>query len=108
MQIMGVRVGNLEQRDAGPAPVAAGGGTVRSAIGELIRERALQSGHDWFATLTEAQLLDMQQYNLFPNLTVLVFSDMLQVVRSRPGPTPDDAFMDAYAFARFPAGRGRN
>src|SRR5262249_2372845 len=36
----------------------------------------------------------------FPNLTVLVFSDMLQVVRSRPGATPDDAFMDAYAFAR--------
>ena len=42
----------------------------------------------------------MSQYNLFPNITVLVFSDMLQVVRSRPGATPDDAFMDAFAFER--------
>ena len=42
----------------------------------------------------------MQQYNLFPNLTVLVFSDMLQVVRSRPGATPDDAYMDAFSFER--------
>jgi hypothetical protein len=29
-----------------------------------------------------------------------VFADMLQVVRSRPGPTPDDAFMDAFSFER--------
>jgi phenylpropionate dioxygenase-like ring-hydroxylating dioxygenase large terminal subunit len=104
VDIMGVRVGNLAQRDAGPAPAVAEGGTVRSAIAEVVRERALQSGHEWFATLTEGQVLDMQQYNLFPNLTVLVFSDMVQVVRSRPGATPDDAFMDAFAFARFPAG----
>jgi choline monooxygenase len=104
VEIMGVRVGNLAQQDAGPAPAVAEGGTVRSAIAEVVRERALQSGHDWFATLTEGQVLDMQQYNLFPNLTVLVFSDMVQVVRSRPGATPDDAFMDAFAFARFPAG----
>jgi choline monooxygenase len=106
VQIMGVRVGNLAQADAGPAPPVADGGTVRSAIAEIVRERALQSGHDWFETLTEGQVLDMQQYNLFPNVTVLVFSDMLQVVRSRPGATPDDAFMDAFAFARLPAGDG--
>ncbi len=104
VEIMGVRVGNLAQHDAGPAPAVAEGGTVRSAIAEVVRERALQHGHDWFATLTEGQVLDMHQYNLFPNLTVLVFSDMVQVVRSRPGATPDDAFMDAFAFARFPAG----
>jgi phenylpropionate dioxygenase-like ring-hydroxylating dioxygenase large terminal subunit len=102
--VMGVRVGNMEQRDAGPAPVVAEGGTIRSAIAELVRGRGLDGGHDWFADLTERRLLDMQQYNLFPNLTVLVFSDMLQVVRSRPGATPDDAFMDAFVFARAPAG----
>jgi choline monooxygenase len=104
VEVMGVRVGNLAQRDAGAAPAVGEGRTIRSAIAEIVRERAFQSGHDWFATLTEGQVLDMQQYNLFPNLTVLVFSDMLQVVRSRPGATPDHAFMDAFAFARFPAG----
>ena len=38
------------------------------------------------------------------NFRTFVFSDMVQVVRSRPGATPDDAFMDAFAFARFQAG----
>jgi phenylpropionate dioxygenase-like ring-hydroxylating dioxygenase large terminal subunit len=104
VEIMGVRVGNLSQRDAGPAPAVPEGGTIRSAIAERVRARGIEHGHDWFASLSEGRLLDMQQYNLFPNLTVLVFSDMVQVVRSRPGATPDDAFMDAFSFARFPAG----
>jgi choline monooxygenase len=104
VEIMGVRVGNLEQRDAGPAPAVARGGTMRGAIAEIIRARGVAAGHDWFAALDEHRLLDMQQYNLFPNVTVLVFSDMLQVVRSRPGATPDDAHMDTFMFARYAAG----
>jgi Ring hydroxylating alpha subunit (catalytic domain) len=104
VRIMGVRVGNLEQRDAGPAPAVPAGSTMRASIATIVRERGLAAGHEWFASLTDGELLDMQQYNLFPNVTVLVFSDMVQVVRSRPGATPDDAFMDAFAFARFPAG----
>ena len=47
----------------------------------------------------------MSQYNLFPNVTVLVFADMLQVVRSRPGATPDDAYMDAFQFERVAPSR---
>ena len=49
----------------------------------------------------------MSQYNLFPNITVLVFADMLQVVRSRPGATPDDAYMDAFSFERVAPDRAR-
>jgi phenylpropionate dioxygenase-like ring-hydroxylating dioxygenase large terminal subunit len=103
VEIMGVRVGNLAQTDAGPAPAVPAGSTMRTAIAELVRERNVAAGHEWFAELDEHRLLDMQQYNLFPNLTVLVFSDMLQVVRSRPGATPDDAFIDAFAFVRDPS-----
>jgi hypothetical protein len=100
VEIMGVRVGNFEQRDAGPAPAVPEGGTVRGAIAQLVRERGVEAGHAWFAELDDAHLLDMEQYNLFPNITVLVFADMLQVVRARPGATPDDAFMDAWQFER--------
>jgi phenylpropionate dioxygenase-like ring-hydroxylating dioxygenase large terminal subunit len=105
VEVMGVRVGNLTQTDPGPAPPVPAGSTMRTAIAELVRERNVAAGHEWFADLDEHRLLDMQQYNLFPNLTVLVFSDMLQVVRSRPGATPDDAFMDAFAFVRDPSAR---
>ena len=100
VEVMGVRVGNFAQCDAGPAPSVPAGGTIRGAIAEIVRSRGIDAGHDWFTTLDDGQLLDMSQYNLFPNITVLVFADMLQVVRSRPGATPDDAFMDAWQFER--------
>ncbi len=100
VEVMGVRVGNAQQRDAGPAPAVAPGGTVRGAIAELVRARGIDAGHAWFDALDDGQLLDMSQYNLFPNVTVLVFADMLQVVRARPGATPDDAYMDAFQFDR--------
>jgi nitrite reductase/ring-hydroxylating ferredoxin subunit len=100
VQVMGVRVGNLAQCDAGPAPEVAAGGTIRGAIAHIVRDRGVDAGHAWFTTLDDGQLLDMSQYNLFPNVTILVFADMMQVVRARPGATPDDAYMDAFSFER--------
>jgi choline monooxygenase len=101
VEVMGVRVGNDAQCDAGPAPEVPPGGTIRGAIAEIVRKRGVDAGHHWFDSLDEGQLLDMSQYNLFPNVTVLVFADMLQVVRSRPGDTADDAHMDAFSFERI-------
>ena len=49
----------------------------------------------------------MQQYNLFPNMTIIAFPDLMQVVKSRPGSTPDDCFMDIFVFERRAAGGGR-
>jgi len=100
VEVMGVRVGNDAQRDAGPAPAVPPGGTIRGAIAQIVRTRGVDAGHAWFGSLDDGQLLDMSQYNLFPNVTVLVFADMLQVVRSRPGDTPDHAYMDAFSFER--------
>lgn len=101
VEVMGVRVGNPAQTDAGPAPVVPTGGTMRGAIAEVVRERGIDAGHDWFRDLDDGRLLDMSQYNLFPNVTILVFADMLQLVRARPGATPDDAYMDAFSFERI-------
>jgi choline monooxygenase len=100
VEVMGVRVGNAMQTNAGPSPEVPPNGTIRSAIAGIVRDRGLEAGHGWFSTLDDGRLLDMSQYNLFPNLTVLVFADMLQVVRSRPGATPDEAYMDAFSFDR--------
>jgi phenylpropionate dioxygenase-like ring-hydroxylating dioxygenase large terminal subunit len=103
VEIMGVRVGNAAQKDAGPAPTAPDQ-TFREALADVIRDRMLADGHDFFADLSDDRVLNMQQYNLFPNLTVLVFSDMIQVVRSRPGATHEQAWMDVFAFERMPSG----
>lgn len=101
VEIMGLRVGNVEQRDAGPAPAVPEGATLRAQIAELVRAEGRRNGNDYTAW-DDAQVLDMSQYNLFPNVTVLVFSDLLQVVRARPGRTHLDAHMDVFAFVRRP------
>ena len=105
---MGVRVGNFDAaRRRARARGRRTGGTIRGAIaGDRARARASRPGTTGSRRSTTAAARHAQ-YNLFPNLTVLVFSDMLQVVRSRPGATPDDAYMDAFAFERRPAVRSR-
>jgi nitrite reductase/ring-hydroxylating ferredoxin subunit len=100
VEVMGVRVGNATQTEAGTAPDVPAGGTIRGAIAGIVRDRGLEAGHGWFSELDDGRLLDMSQYNLFPNVTVLVFADMMQVVRARPGATADDAYMDAFSFER--------
>ena len=106
VEVMGNRVGLELSPDPGPAPVVGEGRTLRDEIAAIIHERARERGLD-YSHLTLDQTLNMSQYNLFPNVTVLVFSDMLNVVRARPGATHLDAFMDAWTFDRRPAGSAR-
>ena len=40
---------------------------------------------------TSEQMLELAQYNLFPNATVLVWGEMLNVLLGAPGPTPDQS-----------------
>ena len=105
VQIMGNRVGRELDAVAGPAPAVPPGSTLRGAIAAIIHERAAAAGLD-YSHLTLDQTLNMSQYNLFPNITVLVFSDMLNVVRARPGATHLEAYMDAFTFERRPRGSG--
>ena len=69
----------------------------------MVRARGSESGLD-LSPFNDHQVLDLQQYNLFPNITVLVFADLLTVVRSRPGADVEHAFMDMFSFERRPAG----
>jgi choline monooxygenase len=101
VEVMGVRVG-ADMTRGEPCPPVPDGETIRDVLANRLVARGAQQGIDYDGFSVD-QLLDMQQYNLFPNLTVLVFSDMVQVVRSRPGPTHLDAVMDVMAFERRPA-----
>ncbi len=104
--VMGTRIGKPTTEPAGPVPPIPAGGTLRDVLAEGIRSTAAASGVDLGAHSTD-QLLDMQQYNLFPNTTIVAFPDLLQVVKSRPGPTPDECFMDTLVFERRPPGAPR-
>jgi choline monooxygenase len=102
-EVMGGRMGIASRADAGEVPPVPEGQTLRDVIAERVREhqRSL-TGVDHSGFDTE-QMLDLRQYNIFPNITVLVFPDLLSVIRARPGATPDECFMDSFAFVRRPA-----
>jgi len=97
--VMGTRIGKPSVDDAGPAPHVTDGGSLRSVLADMVRAVGVDQGLD-LSNFTDDQLLNLQQYNLFPNATVLVFPDLFQVVKSRPGDTPDTTIMDALVFAR--------
>ncbi|MFN8028307.1 MAG: aromatic ring-hydroxylating dioxygenase subunit alpha [Acidimicrobiia bacterium] len=97
VEVMGERMG-VKDLDA-PVPPIHDGGTLRDAIAAQIVEHNRAQGVE-LGDFTTSQLLDLEQYNLFPNITVLFFGDMLSIVRSRPGAHVEEAFMDGFFFRR--------
>jgi phenylpropionate dioxygenase-like ring-hydroxylating dioxygenase large terminal subunit len=97
--VMGARVG-ADMNDPGRCPSVRPGETLRDVLARMVVEHQRATRSVDLTRYDTAQLLDMQQYNIFPNVTVLVFADMLQVVRARPGMTVTEAWMDAMSFDR--------
>ena len=84
-----------------PAPQPAGGETIRDVIATRIREHQSTRGVD-ISDLDTDDILRLSQYNLFPNTTVLVWGDMVNVLTSRPGQTPDEAELTMFLLDRRP------
>ena len=82
-----------------PMPPIPPGQTVRDVMAQLLRDRQALVGADMTDLDTE-QIMGLSQYNLFPNATVLVWGEMINVIVSRPGPTPDDAEMVTFLLMR--------
>jgi phenylpropionate dioxygenase-like ring-hydroxylating dioxygenase large terminal subunit len=83
-----------------PMPPIPEGQTIRDVIASLLRaEHAATHGVDC-SHLDTAQMLRLAQYNLFPNATVLVWGEMVNVIIGRPGLTPDTAEMVSYLLYR--------
>jgi hypothetical protein len=69
----------------------------------MIRERCSADGVDLDA-FTDEQVVDLHQYNCFPNISPVFLSEALSIVRTRPGATPDECFLDIISCSRLPAG----
>lgn len=103
VEVMGERIGVADKANAGPAPEVPDDATLRDVLAARLRAHNEAKGLD-FSAFDDDQLLTMSQYNLFPNVTMVVFPDLLSVVRTRPGATPDEGSMDVFVFDRVPAG----
>jgi len=100
VEVMGGRIGVNDH--TAPMPPIPEGQTLREMLARMVREVNLAQGVD-LSSYSDHHVLDMEQYNLFPNITVLVFADMLSVVRARPGTHVEEAYMDVFAFSRVQA-----
>ena len=85
-----------------PMPVVPPGQTIRDVMAQLLREQQATFGAD-MSDLDTDQIMGLSQYNLFPNATVLVWGEMINVILSRPGPGPDEAEMVTFLLLRHQA-----
>lgn len=95
-EVMGDRAGS---DGIGAAPPVPEGQTMQDVIAERIRQAQATGGVDLSRFTTDA-ILRLAQYNLFPNATLLVWADMVNLLVGRPGPAVDQAELLSYIFIR--------
>ncbi|MEE2665985.1 MAG: aromatic ring-hydroxylating dioxygenase subunit alpha [Myxococcota bacterium] len=101
--------GRMGVEESCPAPELVAGETLHDVIAERVRAYQLTEKGIDLSRFDARQILELHQYNLFPNVTVLISADILQVLCARPGPTPDQAELIGMSFEREVPGtpRGR-
>jgi len=83
-----------------------GGGPAIEVIAEHIRAFASGRGVD-LSWATTDQVMRLHQYNVFPNMTLLVNADHLTVMAARPGPDPDHGELVMFLWTRMAPGAPR-
>ena len=96
MNNMGQRLG---VEPGTPMPEIPEGQTVQDVIAQGLVAHYAEQGVD-ISMYDNVRLTAMSQYNLFPNATILVMPDMISVLSSRPGLTPDDCQFVMMSFRR--------
>jgi choline monooxygenase len=83
-----------------PMPDIPPAATIRDVIAELLRREHTRTHGVDCSGLDTDRMLSLSQYNLFPNATVLVWGEMLNVLIARPGPNPDEAELVTFLLYR--------
>ena len=72
---------------AAPAPPVPPGQTLRDVLATMLRDLGRSKGVS-YDRFSNDQLMTMQQYNLFPNVGLVIFPDMMTVLRYGRGRLP--------------------
>jgi choline monooxygenase len=89
-----------------PADERLPGQSVADMIAERTKAFAAGRGVDLNWACTD-QMMRLHQYNVFPNMTLLVNADHLTVMTSHPGPDPDRGELKMILWTRMPPGAPR-
>jgi phenylpropionate dioxygenase-like ring-hydroxylating dioxygenase large terminal subunit len=90
-----------------PADDRRPGQSVADVIAERTKAFAAGRGVD-LSWATTDQMMRLHQYNVFPNMTLLVNADHLTVMTSHPGPDPDHGELVMILWTRMPPGAPRS
>ncbi len=90
-----------------PAPEPAEGETMVDVIGERVKKFQQETKGIDLSRFSNEAVLMLHQYNIFPNLTVLISADLLQVLCARPGADPASAELVGMTFEREVPGTAR-
>jgi hypothetical protein len=86
-----------------PVPDLVEGETVADAIAVRIRAYQAEKGGADLSGFDTTQMLELHQYNVFPNATILIMPDLLSVIVARPGADIEHAEMVMINFSRAPS-----
>ncbi len=100
IETQGARMGVTDPE--APAPPVPDGSTMRAVIEQAVRDEAAAKGLD-LSSFDAEQVLDLHQYNLFPNATVIYLSDAVSAMTATPGPTPDECVLTFFVAFRVPS-----
>ncbi len=89
-----------------PADQHDDGQSVADLIAERTKAFAASRGVDLSWASTD-EMMRLHQYNVFPNMTLLVNADHLTVMTSHPGPEPDRGELVMFLWSRMPTGAPR-
>jgi hypothetical protein len=74
---------------------------MRDVLAGRIRAHLRAQG-DPYPGLSDAELIDDLHYHFFPNSVFNVFPGWVGLIRARPGPEPDQCFLDMWNFDWLP------
>jgi choline monooxygenase len=78
-------------------PPIPDGQTLKDVLLKMLRTHLQEIG-DPYPNLDDRRLMNDFHYYVFPNMIVNVFAGWFGIVRARPGPSPDTAFLDMWNF----------
>lgn len=96
----------LDATTPGPVPPIPDDATLFEVMAQCVRTAQAAKGVD-LSAYTDTQIMMMDQHNVFPNITVLLHPDLLSVLRTRPGDSPDECWLDIFNFDRAGASTPR-
>lgn len=96
---LGHRVGLTfaSAENPGPHPPVHPGTTMRDVLVSRIRDHLATLGSR-YEDLDDNHVIDDFHYHIFPNSVFNVFAGWYGLIRARPGPTPDESFIDMWNF----------